>query len=126
MELLSLGWINCAILINSMLSDRILPMPISLSAKKSLRVSKRNNKKNVSFKTNLRKAVKDYLTKPTSEGLKGIYSLLDKAVKNNIFHANKTARLKAKYTKIADGKAEVKTAPVKKKKTAKKTSKKMK
>ncbi len=98
-------------------------MPISASAKKSLRVAERNHKKNVTFKTNLRLAVKKFLASPSADSLKEVYSLLDKAVKNNIFHKNKTARLKSEYSKIADGKVAVSKTVVKKK-TAKKGQKK--
>jgi len=63
-------------------------MPISSSAKKSLRKSLKNHKENVSFKDQLKATVKKFLAKPTDEALKGVYSVLDKAVKNNIFHKN--------------------------------------
>ena len=105
-------------------------MPISLSAKKSLRKSLKNHKDNVSFKNTLKTTVKEFLAKPTAEGLKGVYSILDKAVKKGIFHKNKTSRLKASYAKKVKGgttatKAVVKKA-VKKTKTAKsKSAKKM-
>ena len=74
-------------------------MPISLSAKKSLRKSLKNNKENVLFKTKLKLTVKKFLSKPSEEGLKDVYSILDKAVKEGLYHKNKTARLKANYTK---------------------------
>ncbi len=74
-------------------------MPISLSAKKSLRKSLKNRKENALFKTKLKLAVKKFLDKPTTEGLKSVYSILDKSVKNGIFHRNKTARLKSNLSK---------------------------
>ena len=104
-------------------------MPISLSAKKSLRKSLKNNKENVSFKDKLKTTVKKFLAKPTAEGLKEVYSVLDKAVKKNLFHKNKTARLKANYSKKVGVEVKVvKKAPAKKKvvkKAAKKSNKKM-
>jgi len=78
-----------------------MPMPISLSAKKSLRKSLRNHKDNVSFKDKLKTTVKKFLAKPTKEALKGVYSIIDKAVKNNLFHKNKADRLKSHYSKKA-------------------------
>ncbi len=109
-------------------------MPISPSAKKSLRVALKNHKANVSFKVKLKAIIKKYVTKPTSEGLKEVYSILDKAVKRNLYHGNKVSRLKAKYSKALKS-GETKKAVVKKsakkvakkvtKKTAKKTTKKM-
>jgi len=74
-------------------------MPISLSAKKSLRKSLKNHKDNVSFKNTLKATVKKFLAKPTADGLKEVYSILDKAVKKQIFHKNKTDRLKSSYSK---------------------------
>lgn len=101
-------------------------MPISLSAKKSLRKSLKNHKDNVSFKNKLRAIVKKFLAKPTNEALKEVYSVLDKAVKYNIFHKNKTDRLKANYSKKV-GTEGVKALATKKKlvkKVAKKATKK--
>lgn len=95
-------------------------MPISLSAKKSLRKSIKNNKDNVSFKNKLKKTIKNFLEKPTEEGLKIVFSFLDKAQKKNLFHVNKVARLKSNYSK------KVETEGVaKQKKVVKKVAKKM-
>ena len=102
-------------------------MPISLSAKKSLRKSLKNHKDNVSFKNKLKDEVKAFLVKPTQDGLKTVYSIIDKAVKRNIFHKNKADRLKSNYSKKV-GKEGVKKVEVKKKpakKVTKKTTKKM-
>jgi small subunit ribosomal protein S20 len=87
-------------------------MPISLSAKKSLRKSIKNNKDNVLYKTKLKLTVKKFLAKPSTEALKGVYSFLDKATKKGIYHKNKTARLKSSYTKKLKNKDVVK-APIK-------------
>jgi ribosomal protein S20 len=110
-------------------------MPISLSAKKSLRKSLKNHKENVSFKNRLKATIKKFLAKPTNEELKEVYSILDKAVKKNIFHKNKSDRLKSNYSKKVgtEGvkKVVAKKGAVKKvtkkvvRKTTKKTSKKM-
>ena len=97
-------------------------MPISLSAKKSLRKSLKNHKDNVSFKNQLKTTVKKFLAKPSNDGLKEVYSILDKAVKKNIFHKNKTARLKGQYSKKVGGEGIKKV--VAKKKTVKKVAKK--
>jgi len=101
-------------------------MPISLSAKKSLRKSLKNHKDNVSFKNQLKAIVKKFLTKPTNEGLKEVYSILDKAVKKNLFHKNKTDRLKSNYSKKVGNEGIKITATKKKviKKVAKKSTKK--
>jgi len=99
-------------------------MPISLSAKKSLRKSVKNRKTNVLFKNKLKKIIKEFSGRPNAEALKNVYSILDKATKKNIFHHNKTARLKAKFAKMLANKDEVKT-PVKAKKAAKKGTRKV-
>jgi small subunit ribosomal protein S20 len=85
-------------------------MPISLSAKKSLRKSLKNHKENAVFKNSLKKTVKKFLAKPSADSLKEVYSALDKAVKKNVFHKNKTARLKSEYAKRLSGKSVAKTA----------------
>lgn len=91
-------------------------MPISLSAKKSLRKSLKNRKTNVLFKSEVKKVTKKFLAKPNSDNLKEIYSILDKAIKRNLLHKNKVARLKASYSKKVEGKSK----PVAKKKVTKK------
>ena len=106
-------------------------MPISSSAKKSLRKSLKNHKDNVSFKKKLKTVVKKFLTKPNNEVLKEVYSILDKAVKKNLFHKNKSDRLKSNYSKKVGvevtKKIITKKKPVKKivKKINKKSNKKM-
>ena len=93
-------------------------MPISLSAKKSLRKSLKNNKENVLFKTKLKLTVKKFLVKPTNDSLKEVYSILDKATKKGIFHKNKTSRIKANCAKKLKS-GETATKAVTKKTTAK-------
>ena len=74
-------------------------MPISRSAKKSLRKSVKNKKVNVSFKEKLKKLIKLYLVKPTADGYKEVQSMLDIAKQKNIFHINKVSRLKSRLNK---------------------------
>ena len=97
-------------------------MPISLSAKKSLRKSLKNYKENVLFKNKVKLTIKNFLIKPTDEGLKEAYSMVDKAVKTGLYHFNKGSRLKAKFVKQLKSKEGVK-AQVKSKKTTKKVNK---
>ena len=70
-------------------------MPISKSAKKSLRVAKRRTKENRIQKNALEKAIKTV----TPETLPKTISLIDKAAKTHLIHQNKAARLKSKLTK---------------------------
>jgi len=70
-------------------------MPISASARKSLRVAKRQAAENKI--TKLR--VKSQIKKTTSESLNLAYSLIDKAAKTHVMHKNKAARLKSRLAK---------------------------
>ena len=87
-------------------------MPISLSAKKSLRKSLTNHRDNVLFKNKIKLLVKKFLAKPSAELLQQVYSILDKSVKKGIFHKNKIARLKSNYSKKVKEKDVIKS-PVK-------------
>ena len=110
-------------------------MPISSSAKKSLRKSVKNRKVNFNVKRSFKLLVKEYLLNPTAEGLAKIYSAIDKLTKNNIFHRNKSSRLKSKYNRALTVKpsenvvkkktATAKKRAVKKSIAAKRTTKKM-
>lgn len=92
-------------------------MPLLKSAKKALRSSEKKRAKNEKQKAELKSAIK----KTTTQNLSKTISLIDKAVKNNLIHRNKAARMKSKLTKkVAKGK-ELKPA---KKESTKKTAKK--
>lgn len=86
-------------------------MPVTKTAKRALRVSKRKEAINKAFVSRLEIAIKQAKRKPTIKNVKEAISLTDKAAKKNIFHKNKAARIKSKLSKL------VKPAP---KKTAKK------
>ena len=84
-------------------------MPISKSAKKSLRVNRRQTSLN-----RYRKAlVKDALKNVDEQTVNKAVSMIDKAAKWNLIHQNKAARLKSQLGKKFD------TKPVKTTKTAK-------
>ena len=103
-------------------------MPISLSAKKSLRVTKRNHKTNVALKQKFKSVAKKFQEKPTSAGLAEVVSFLDKLDKNHIFHHNKVNRMKSRYSKMVLEKTkttESKTVKKPAKKAIKKVVKKM-
>jgi small subunit ribosomal protein S20 len=94
-------------------------MPISASAKKSLRVSQRRAGENRIMKVRVKRQIKQ----TTTETLGDLFKLLDKAAKNHIMHKNKAARLKSRAAKqLATTPTE--TAPAKKAapKAAKKTT----
>lgn len=103
-------------------------MPITKSAKKSLKVSRTKTKQNVINTAKLEKAIRTV----TKENVNSVISLIDKAAKTGLIHQNKAARIKSslvkkygspkKVKKVSDKIAKTVKKPVKK--TAKKTSKK--
>lgn len=78
-------------------------MPILANAKKALRVSKRraasNNKLRSQVKTTLDKVKKLKTGLSVSEA----FSTIDKAVKQNLMHKNKAARLKSQMARLTKG-----------------------
>ncbi len=70
-------------------------MPISASAKKSLRVAERRAVENKAMKIRLKNQAK----KASVETLPDLFRLLDKAAKVHVIHKNKAARLKSRYSK---------------------------
>ena len=74
-------------------------MPISRSAKKSLRKSITNRKSNLTLKNKFKEVVKKFLAKPSADKAGEMQSLVDKAVKRGIIHKNKGARIKSQLSK---------------------------
>lgn len=82
-------------------------MPITKSAKKALRVSRRRRVINLRVKHSYKDAVRDVrktATHVTTEARKNTlsqaYSKLDKAAKKGIVHKNKASRLKSRLAKL--------------------------
>jgi len=103
-------------------------MPITKSAKKSLKVSETKRKQNKAQEIELEKA----LQKVSASNINEVISKIDKAAKTGIIAKNKAARLKSKLTKkfgtakkATSNKPKVKTVTGKSKtKTPKKATKK--
>lgn len=81
-------------------------MPITQSAKKALRQSKRRRKRNLVYKHKIkdlikkvRVLVKENKIKEAKELLPQIYKILDKAAKENIIKKNTASRKKSRITK---------------------------
>lgn len=70
-------------------------MPISASAKKSLRVSLRRTAENRAWKLR----VKNQLKKTTVDTVTATISIIDKAAKHDVIHPNKASRLKSQLMK---------------------------
>jgi len=93
-------------------------MPIIKSAKKQVRSNKRNNAQNLKYKNAYKKAILAYYQEKDAtkkeKKLSLAYKTIDKAVKINLIHKNKAARLKSTLIKNPQKKI------IKKRKTAKK------
>lgn len=77
-------------------------MPISASAKKSLRQSQTRRVKNVKEKTVLRKTIKNYKAldkEGAAKQLPAIYKVIDKAAKANLIKKNTANRTKSRLSK---------------------------
>lgn len=100
-------------------------MPIIRSAKKKLRQDVKQNRINLITKNTLRETIKEFKKAPTPKLYAKVESILDRASKKNIFHPNKSARLKSRLAKLLSKKApeavSAKAKPAKR--TASKTSK---
>jgi small subunit ribosomal protein S20 len=70
-------------------------MPITKSAKKSLRVSRTKKAQNKKSKVSLSKALKA----SNAKNIGDTFSVIDKAAKTGIIHKNKAARLKSQISK---------------------------
>lgn len=75
------------------------------SAKKRVLVAKRNEERNVAFKSSIKTAVKKALALANAEdkdalnaALSKVYQLCDKAVSKGILHKNTAARKKSRLT----------------------------
>jgi len=97
-------------------------MPQTSSVKKSLRQSKTRALRNRRFKLRLKAHTKKFLENPSPKLLSELFSFLDKAVKLNIFHSHKTARLKSSFSQKLKAKTLAKQEATKK--TTKTSSKK--
>jgi len=99
-------------------------MPVIKSAQKKLRKDRGRTKRNKIFSERLKAALKKAKKTPTEKNIKDAVILVDKAVKNNIIHKNKAARVKSRLSKLIK-KPSKKTTQVKPKslkKTKTKTS----
>ncbi len=76
-------------------------MPLLQNAKKALRVSKRNATVNSRVRSIVKTMVDKVKKSPTAENLRSAYSAVDSAVKKNLMHKNKAARVKSQLSKLA-------------------------
>lgn len=70
-------------------------MPILSSAKKALRVSLRKQDINTRARSQMKTAIKGFMTAPSATALQEAFSQIDRAVKGNLLHRNTAARRKS-------------------------------
>jgi small subunit ribosomal protein S20 len=100
-------------------------MPVTKTAKRALRSSKRKAAVNKITTANLEIAIRAAKKTKTNKAVSYASSLIDRAAKKKVFHKNKAARLKSQLSKLvkpAAGASKKKVA--KKAATKKKASKK--
>ena len=75
-------------------------MPILKNAKKALRSSKRKAIVNGRVRTGMRTAIAAVTESATKETVSQAFSKIDRAVKQNLIHKNKAARLKSQAARL--------------------------
>jgi len=76
-------------------------MPVTKSAQKALKQEKRRAQENKITRNKFKKAIKAFKKTFSQKRLAEAYSKIDLAVKKNVIHANKAARLKRQLAKQA-------------------------
>jgi small subunit ribosomal protein S20 len=85
-------------------------MPIIKSAQKKMRQDKKRTARNLMVKNSIKSLVKNMRRTPNAKALQEVSSVLDKAVKINLIHANKSARLKSRLSHLIVSTKSTKTA----------------
>ena len=82
-------------------------MPITRSAKKALRQSKKRNLANLAFKRKFKAAIKDFRKEVMAKGLEKaksllplVYKTVDKATKKGVIKKNTASRYKSRLTQL--------------------------
>ncbi len=88
-------------------------MPIIKSAKKKVRKDKKRTLHNKKIEETLKGLIKATRKNPTQKAFSDVMSKLDKAVKINLIHANKAARLKSRLSKLIPAKSSKSTSKLK-------------
>ena len=79
-------------------------MPLIRSAIKKLRKDRKRTIVNKAKKETLKGLIKKARVNKNTASLKTVFSALDKAVKVNLIHKNKSARLKSRLSKLLKNK----------------------
>lgn len=75
-------------------------MPVTKTAKRALRVSKRKFLVNTEIRKRLEVALRDAKKAKTAEKIRKAISLADRAAKKNVIHKNKASRIKKSLSKL--------------------------
>ncbi|HUD19463.1 MAG TPA: 30S ribosomal protein S20 [Patescibacteria group bacterium] len=75
-------------------------MPIIPGAAKKLRHDRKRTVTTMRVRQSMRNVVKAYRKSPSKKSLQKVFQSLDKAAKLNVIHANKSARLKSRLSKL--------------------------
>lgn len=75
-------------------------MPITKSAVKALRQTKRRTTKNKVWKEKLKTAIKKAEKEKTKEAISYAFKIVDKSAKVGIIHKNKASRIKSRISKL--------------------------
>ena len=75
-------------------------MPVTKSASKKLRQDKKRTLENRKIKELLKDLVKKAIKKPSEKGIINAIKTADRAVKKNLIHKNKAARIKSRLSKL--------------------------
>lgn len=75
-------------------------MPVTKTAKRALRVSKRKTAINALQKSRLEIALRMAEKSKKADDVRNASSLLDRAAKRNLIHKNKAARIKSSLSKL--------------------------
>lgn len=84
-----------------------------------MRQDKKRKTVNLSVKNAVKEAVKNFRKTLVATALPKVTSLLDIAVKKNVYHANKASRIKSRLSKLLAGAATAPKATAAKKSVAK-------
>lgn len=79
-------------------------MPVTRTANRALRRSKRKQIVNLQRKNSMHSALKKFRLKPTTATLEFASSLIDRGAKWGLLHANKAAHLKSQLAKKLENK----------------------
>jgi small subunit ribosomal protein S20 len=75
-------------------------MPVTKTAKRALRSSKKKTFVNFDIRKKLEIAIRDARKSKSLEEIKKAISLSDRAVKKNVIHKNKSSRIKKSLSKL--------------------------